>query len=147
VLRRRLADDVHVRESTGSAHLTGETDMLSKTVLATCVAVACSMTALPSVARTIYVREAPPELRVESVPAARAGHQWVPGYWGYRSNRHVWHPGTWVRERAGYVYRQPTWVERNGRWRQQSGQWSRNDRDGDGVSNSRDRRPDDANRH
>jgi hypothetical protein len=122
--------------------------MLSKTFLIACVAAACSLTALPSVARTVWVREAPPEVRVEEVPAPRHGYQWVPGYWNWEHRRHVWHPGTWVRARHGYVYMQPTWVQRDGRWVLESGHWRRHnrDRDGDGVPNREDRRPNDPTR-
>ncbi len=126
--------------------------MLIKTVLAACIAATFSLTALPSMAahtetRTIWVRQAPPEVRVEQVPAARHGYQWVPGYWGYQGRHHVWHSGTWVRERHGHIYVAPTWVEHDGRWQLQRGQWRRHDRDGDGVPNSQDRRPDDPTRH
>jgi hypothetical protein len=126
--------------------------MLIKTVLATCVAATFALTALPVVAadtasgRTVWVRQAPPEARVETPPAMRRGYQWAPGYWRWQGQRHVWKAGTWVRARPGYIYAQPRWVEGNGRWRMQAGQWSRNDRDGDGVPNSQDRRPDDPTR-
>ena len=121
--------------------------MLIRTVVATCVVAAFSWAAAPSMAATtVWVRQAPPELRVEQAPQARRGSQWVPGYWDWRGNRHVWHTGTWVRARPGYVYASPNWVERDGRWNLRRGQWSRNDRDGDGVRNNRDRRPDDPTR-
>ena len=121
--------------------------MLIKSVLATCIAAACSMTALPSVARTVWVREAPPEVRVEPAPAPRHGYQWAPGYWNWQGHRHVWHHGTWMRERTGHVYTSPTWVQRDNRWEFKPGYWRRGDRDGDGVPNSQDRRPNDPTRH
>jgi hypothetical protein len=120
--------------------------MLTKTVLTACVAAACSMTALPSVARVVWVREAPPEVRVEPAPSERHGYQWVPGHWEWRNHHYVWHKGTWVRERTGYVYMAPTWVERDGRWYLKSGHWRRHDRDGDGVPNRLDSHPDDPTR-
>jgi hypothetical protein len=123
--------------------------MTNKTLVAAAIAAALSFSTLPTRAATnVWVRAAPPELRVEEVPAARAGYQWAPGYWNWQGQRHVWHSGNWVRERRGYTYRQPQWVERNGRWQQQRGQWSRRmDSDGDGVPNSQDRHPTDPNRH
>jgi hypothetical protein len=47
--------------------------------------------------------------------------------------------GYWVKARPGYAYREPRWVERDGRWEMRRGGW---DRDGDGVPNRHDRRPD-----
>ena len=113
--------------------------MLTKTVLASCLAATFSLTAVPSMARTVWVREAPPEARVEPAPGERHGYQWVPGYWDWRGERHVWHPGAWVRERPGHVYMQPKWVQRDGRWTLQPGSWARRDRDHDGIPNGRDR--------
>ena len=91
------------------------------------------------------VRIAPPEPRVETVPEARRGWHWVPGHWVWRSDsrRYKWVAGHWVRERRGYVYRAPTWEERRGRWHMTRGGW---DRDGDGVPNRLDRRPDNPNK-
>lgn len=89
----------------------------------------------------IDVTLAPPALRVMSVPAARAGYHWAPGYWNWQQNHHVWRSGRWLRERPGYAYRDPQWVEHEGRWRLQRGGWARHDRDGDGVPNGPDRHP------
>jgi len=119
--------------------------------------------AAPAVAAPINidVRVGPPALRHEVIPAQRAGHDWTPGYWDWRYNRHHWVPGTWVAHRPGYVYTQPTWVNDNGRWHLYRGAWARGygdrdrdgvpnrydrDRDGDGVRNRNDRRPDNPNR-
>jgi hypothetical protein len=121
--------------------------MLKKTLIATCLA-AASLTALPAgAATTVWVRQAPPELRSEPTPPPREGFQWVPGYWDWRHGHHVWVPGTYVRERTGYVYSQPTWVEHNGRWQLRHGAWARHDRDHDGVPNGMDRAPNDPSRN
>lgn len=139
--------------------------MFTRTILATCIVTTISLTALPAHAihtpghGAVWVREAPPALRHETVPAARRGYVWVPGYWDWQGRRHVWHQGSWVRSRQGHAYAQPTWVERDGRWYIQRGHWTRRDRDrdgvpnrldrdrdGDGVRNSQDRRPNDPNR-
>lgn len=81
----------------------------------------------------------PPPPRREMVPPPRRGQVWVGGHWEWRHGRHAWVPGYWVRARPGYVYRQPAWVDHGGRWEMRRGGW---DRDGDGVPNRYDRRPD-----
>ena len=114
--------------------------LLSAALVATAATVAV-ITPLPAAAQ-VYVQVAPPPLRVEPVPAARRGYVWVPGYWEWRHRRHVWVPGTWVASRRGYAYVSPTWHQRDGRWYFERGRWNRGDRDGDGVPNRYDRRPD-----
>jgi hypothetical protein len=81
---------------------------------------------------------APPPPRYEVHPAPRAGFVWSPGHWEWRVNSHVWIAGHWERVRPGYGYMPPRWVERNGRWYFESRRW---DRDGDGVPNRYDARP------
>lgn len=80
----------------------------------------------------------PPPPRYEAAPPPRRGMVWVPGHWEWRGHRHVWMQGYWVKARPGHVYREPRWVERHGRWEMRRGGW---DRDGDGVPNRYDRRP------
>ena len=82
---------------------------------------------------------APPPARYEATPRPRRGQVWVPGHWEARGHRHVWLAGHWEKARPGYHYREPRWVENGGRWKQRRGGW---DRDGDGVANRHDRRPD-----
>ena len=98
----------------------------------------------------VYVNTPPPAVRYEVVPAARTGYVWAPGYWNWRNNRHVWAKGHWERERAGYFYHPHRWTERDNRWYYERSRWDRNrpngDRDGDGVPNRLDRRPDDPTR-
>jgi WXXGXW repeat (2 copies) len=101
-------------------------------------------TPLPSVAQAIvYLNVPPPAARVEVVPAPRSGYVWSNGYWQYSGNQHVWTNGDWQAERPGYTYSQPRWVEDNGRWGYQASRW---DRDGDGIPNNRDSRPNDPTR-
>ena len=89
-------------------------------------------------------------MRHEVVPAPRAGYVWAPGYWNWHSNRHVWAKGHWERERVGYYYHPHRWSQQQG-WYHQPGRWDRNapmgDRDGDGVRNYEDHRPDDPRRY
>ena len=126
--------------------------MLTKTALASCVAASLALGSLPAIAAhapghaTVWVREAPPALRDEAVPAPRRGYHWAPGYWKWQGRSHVWRRGSWIRARPGYAYANPAWVERDGRWKLRRGRWARRDRDGDGVPNVRDRRPNDPTR-
>jgi hypothetical protein len=119
--------------------------MIRKTVLAALLAASFAGTVVPASAAT-YVQVAPPAPRTEAVPAARRGHVWVAGHWEWKNKKHHWVKGTWIRERRGYVYTQPTWQERDGRWMMQRGDWRRGDRDGDGVPNAVDRKPNNPNR-
>ena len=119
--------------------------MLKRSLLGIAFVATLGSVALPAGA-AIIVRIAPPAPRVEVVPPPRAGFVWVPGYWNWNGRRHVWVAGAWVRERPGYVYRQPRWVERGGHWEFEGGTWSRRDRDGDGVPNRFDARPDNPHR-
>jgi hypothetical protein len=106
--------------------------------------------AVPSVAvaDTIVVQTAPPPLRAERTPPPRRGYVWAPGHWEWHHNRHVWVGGQWFRERHGYTYANPNWVERDGHWVMERGGWTRggHDRDGDGVPNRMDARPNNPNR-
>jgi hypothetical protein len=123
-----------------------EKNMVKKLLLAALIAGSFGSVTVPASAEVVFVREAPPALRAERVPAARRGYVWAPGHWEWKRHRHVWVKGHWVRERRGYVYNAPTWEERDGRWVMQQGNWSRRDRDGDGVRNRDDARPDNPNR-
>ena len=121
--------------------------MLIKTLTAACIAAACLWAPVPSFAAvSVWVHQAPPELRVEPAPQPRRGYQWVPGYWDWNGRHHVWKSGSWVHERHGYAYAAPTWVETKGKWHLQRGRWAKHDRDGDGVPNGQDRHPDNPNR-
>lgn len=94
----------------------------------------------------IVVRDAPPPLRHEPMPAARRGHAWVPGHWDWNGRRYVWERGHYERVRAGYVRQQPVWRQDRHGWTLDRGGWTRDerrmarrDRDGDGVRNRFDR--------
>lgn len=96
----------------------------------------------------VFLNIAPPPLRFEAVPEPRHGYVWAPGYWNARNHTHSWQRGHWEHERSGYRYNQPSWKQQDDdRWQLQRGNWSRGDRDGDGVPNSVDREPDNASRH
>ena len=86
----------------------------------------------------VTIQVAPPPPRFERVPPPRRGFVWAPGHYEWRGGRHVWVGGYWVRARPGYAYRAPAWRQDGGRWVYSAGRW---DRDGDGVPNRYDRRP------
>lgn len=119
---------------------------MKKIMIAALLASALGGIAAPASSAIVIVREAPPEPRAERVPQARRGHVWVPGHWDWRGNRHVWVKGKYIRSRSGYVYNAPRWEERDGGWYMARGQWARRDRDGDGVPNRLDSRPNNPNR-
>jgi hypothetical protein len=121
---------------------------LRKSLVAVLCVASVGAVALPLAASAdtrIYLNSAPPELRHEAVPAPRKGYVWIPGYWNAKNDRHVWQAGHWQRHRAGYHYVEPVWTQQS-RWALQQGRWSKGDRDGDGVPNSVDRKPDNPNR-
>ena len=47
----------------------------------------------------VVVRTAPPGPRHESVPHARRGYEWLPGYWNWNGHRYIWMRGHWERAR------------------------------------------------
>jgi hypothetical protein len=114
-------------------------------LLATALIAASLGAALPAAdAATIVVREAPPPVLVEPVPAPRVGYQWVGGHWEWRGHKYVWESGTWVKERPGYTYYAPAWVETNGHWERREARWGRRDDDHDGIPNADDRHPENS---
>jgi len=118
-------------------------------LLAALVAGAFGSVTVPAGAQVVFVETAPPPPRAERMPPPRHGYVWSPGHWEWRRGHHVWMPGQWFRERPGYVYHAPTWVQRDGRWVMEGGRWDRGgrrDRDGDGVPNRYDARPNNPNR-
>lgn len=123
--------------------------MMKKLLIATLLAGSLGSITLPASAAVVIVREAPPPLRAERAPQPRRGYTWQAGHWEWKHQHHVWTRGSWQRDRQGYVYQQPAWAERNGRWEMSRGSWVRGnrDRDGDGVPNRADARPNNPNRH
>jgi hypothetical protein len=94
----------------------------------------------------IVVHRAPPVVKYESVPAARRGYEWSPGYWNWTGRRHVWVKGHYERVRAGYAYQRAEWRQGRNGWELDRGGWrhgqrvaDRQDRDGDGIANRNDR--------
>ena len=124
--------------------------MLMKKVLVSALLAAGTIGAvvapLASLAQVeIYLNYGPPAPRYEVIPAPREGYVWSGGHWQWQGNRHIWIAGNWQAARPGYTYYEPQWVEREGRrgWNYRASRW---DRDGDGVPNRQDRRPNDPTR-
>ena len=95
----------------------------------------------------IVVQKAPPALRREAVPAARRGYEWIPGYWNWSGRRYTWVKGHYEKVRRGYVYARPEWRQGDNGWTLQRGGWRTGDRDGDGVRNRDDARPNNPTRN
>lgn len=123
--------------------------MFTKKVLVSALfavgAIGAMATPLPGLAQVeILLNYGPPAPRYEVIPAPRTGYVWSDGHWQWKNNKHVWVRGNWQRERPGYAYTQPRWVERKGGgWNYRASRW---DKDGDGVPNNKDRRPNDPTR-
>ena len=131
-----------------------------KRILFTVAAAVISTAAFAPVAQAqhtrtevIVVQKAPPALRREAVPAARRGYEWVPGYWNWNGRRYTWVGGHYEKVRAGSVYARPEWRRNGNGWELDRGGWRsgdravRRDRDGDGVPNRADARPNNPNRY
>jgi YXWGXW repeat-containing protein len=111
--------------------------MLQKKLLAAAVA-AIGFAAFPAMSQEVIFTEidsAPPAMKVEVVPATRAGYYYVPGYWDYQNRSYVWVEGKFVPERKGYVYVAPRYEERDGRWRMYAGRWTSADEEHGGLRN------------
>ena len=81
---------------------------------------------LPSMAQvglSLVINSAPPAPRFESVPAARRGYVWAPGYWNWDNGRHNWLPGHWEGARDGYQYQSGQWQRDGNGYRLRSGGW------------------------
>ena len=79
--------------------------------------------ALAQVGLNIVIGNAPPPPRFESVPPARQGYVWAPGYWNWEGDHHVWIGGHWEGARNGQQYRHSEWVQENNGWRLDRGGW------------------------
>ena len=93
-------------------------------ILALCAAVTVPMPALAQITVDLNLfSSAPPAVRYEAQPPARAGYIWAPGYWAASGNGHDWRAGHWERARSGYTYERPQWVQDNGGWRLRQANW------------------------
>ena len=81
---------------------------------------------LPSMAQiglNLVINSAPPAPRFETVPAARHGHVWAPGYWNWDGRRHAWLAGHWENARDGYRYQGSEWQRDGDGYRLRAGSW------------------------
>jgi len=76
----------------------------------------------------IIIRTQPPSPRYEQRGRARAGYEWVPGYWRWDRGRHVWVAGHWERARRGWVWQPARWDRRRDGWVFIPGRWVRSGR-------------------
>jgi hypothetical protein len=121
--------------------------MFKKTLLGVIVAAGSLVSLLPTLANAQYsavISVAPPAPMHEAVPPPRRGYVWAPGHYEWRNSQYLWIPGHWLQARSGYEYREPRWVQRgNGEWYLVGGNWERRgpygDRDRDGIANRYDR--------
>jgi hypothetical protein len=93
-------------------------------MLALSAAAFAPATASAQVGLNIVIGDAPPPPRFESVPVARRGYVWAPGYWNWDGHRHVWAAGRWEAERRGAQYRRAEWIRDDGGWRLDQGGWA-----------------------
>jgi hypothetical protein len=126
---------------------------MKRTLFTTAAAVLISTAAFAPVQAmakgdVIIVHKAPPVAKYESVPAARRGYVWMPGYWNFNGRRHVWVKGQYERARPGYAYQRAEWRQGRRGWELDRGGWRNDrdyragrpgDRDRDGVPNRYDR--------
>lgn len=99
---------------------------LSISIAALVAVSAAAWLPLPAMAQSgvsLVINTAPPTPRFETVPTARQGYAWAPGYWNWDGRRHVWMAGHWEAARDGHQYRPNEWVRDGGGYRLQSGGW------------------------
>jgi WXXGXW repeat (2 copies) len=87
--------------------------------------VAGSMPTASAQSGPTVTRRAPPAPRYERRGPARAGYEWVPGYWHWSRGRYEWVPGYWTRVRRGWVWQPARWERRYDGWVFVPGRWVR----------------------
>jgi hypothetical protein len=76
--------------------------------------------------RTVYVKTAPPTVRVEVKPARPYKNAvWVTGRWRWNGKKHVWVSGHYVKPRAGHVWIPGHWVKKRRGWVWVGGHWKK----------------------
>ena len=76
--------------------------------------------------RTVYVRQAPPPVRVEVMTVKPFPNAvWVPGHWAWRSGQYVWVRGHWTRPRPGYRWVAGHWAKKRRGWVWIPGHWKK----------------------
>lgn len=126
---------------------------LSAAVLVTGALAAMAIPQASSASVGVYLQYGSPAPYFEPYRQVRHDYIWVPGYWDWYGHRQVWIEGTWLRQRQVHHYpshrrgeRHDGWNQSRDRhdgWNQSRGRW---DRDGDGIPDYRDSRPDNPRR-
>ncbi len=73
----------------------------------------------------VIIRTTPPAPRYEARGSARAGYEWVSGYWRWERGRYVWVRGHWERARRGWAWQPARWERRHDGWVFIPGRWVR----------------------
>jgi hypothetical protein len=96
------------------------------TLFYTAAALALVTSRLSFAADDIIVTVPPPAAQTETVPPARSGYVWSPGYWEWQTAKsdYVWVPGRWLEVQAKSHWVPERWEKLdNNRWRFVSGHW------------------------
>ena len=74
--------------------------------------------------RRVYVKTAPPAVKVEVKPAPPyADAVWMPGHWSWYGNEYVWVSGRWTKPNKGYVWIPGHWAKKPRGWVWIDGHW------------------------
>ncbi|MEQ5843924.1 hypothetical protein N0A02_31155 [Paraburkholderia acidicola] len=95
---------------------------LAKYLVATLAALAASATFAQAI--IVTPTAPPPPVRVEVVPAPRAGYVWDRGHWQWINGAYAWVPGHWQLVRVGYRWVPGHWAQFGPRWRWIEGHWA-----------------------
>jgi WXXGXW repeat (2 copies) len=102
-------------------------DYVSRLIAAILLSSVLVLTGAPtaSVAQTLIIRIAPPELPVYEQPEIPAyGYIWAPGYWAYGPDGYFWVPGTWVQPPSvGLLWTPGYWGWHDGVYGWNAGYW------------------------
>jgi hypothetical protein len=86
---------------------------------------AMTVPTISSAGVVVDIDVAPPPVRIETVPPARVGYVWAPGYWQWSGHEHVWVGGRWIGERRGYHWVPDRWDQHGAHWHHYEGHWER----------------------
>ncbi len=99
---------------------------VKKTILLMLIAGSITFAFGNCASRVVYVRKAPPPVRVE-VRSARPfpNAVWIAGHWQWNGVRFVWVSGKWVKPQSGRVWVPGHWRQTRHGWRWVPGRWKR----------------------
>ena len=82
------------------------------------------MTVENCASRVVYVRKAPPRVRVEVRPVKPfTSAVWMSGYWRWNGRQHVWVSGRWAKPKKGKVWVTGHWKKAPRGWHYVPGHW------------------------